>query len=57
MVKYAQFEVLDVFPRVAAPLGTVTLRVSGTLIPDRVIGFLTHADGTQRPAWDVYHFR
>ena len=56
-MKYAQFEVLDVFPRVGAPLGTVTLRVSGTLIPDRVIGFLTHADGTQRPAWNVYHFR
>ena len=59
MVKYAQFEVLDVFPRMAAPLGTVTLRLTGTLFPERLTAVLQDTGGStrQRQARDIYHFR
>ena len=35
-VKIATFDILDVVPKNAAPLGNVTLRVSGTLIDDEI---------------------
>ncbi len=43
LVKYAKFEILDVFPRVAASLGVVTLRLSGTLIPERIKAILVES--------------
>ena len=55
-VEYAVLEILSISPREAAPLGTVTLRVLGTLLPEEAIVTLHSEEGAIIPADDIYHF-
>ena len=54
--KYARLEILDVYPREAAPLGTVTLRISGTLFPEEVSVVLEDQQMNEIVSDAVYHF-
>ncbi|KAL3876028.1 hypothetical protein ACJMK2_033915 [Sinanodonta woodiana] len=38
--KLASFEILDAFPRTAAPLGNITMGIKGTVIPEDIQAFL-----------------
>ncbi|XP_071964990.1 uncharacterized protein [Antedon mediterranea] len=56
-VKYAKLEILDIFPQSAAPYGTTTIKISGTLFSEEEFVYLTLPNNeTKIEAIDVYHF-
>ncbi|XP_072028717.1 uncharacterized protein [Amphiura filiformis] len=56
LVKYARLEILEVTPRQAAPFGTVTLRILGTLFPEESKVSLLDEDMVALDAQEVFHF-
>ena len=54
--KYARLEILEVTPKQAAPVGLVTLRISGTLFPEESKVSLLDEDMQSIDAVEVYHF-
>ncbi len=56
LAKYARLEILEVTPKQAAPFGTVTLRISGTLFPEESEVSLLDENMEELEAQEVFHF-
>ncbi|KAJ8025089.1 Teneurin-3 [Holothuria leucospilota] len=54
--RIARFEILDVRPKAAAPLGNVTLSVRGTVFPEIISAKLRGDDGAEISAQNIFRF-